>query len=50
MFYQTLSYSKILSILSRTNSLLAKRGAKGKIIITGGSALSILTKGNRVYW
>ena len=48
MFYQTLSYSKILSILSRTNSLLAKRGAKGKIIITGGSALSILTKGNRV--
>lgn len=48
MFYQTLSYSKILSILSRTNSLLAKRGAKGKIIITGGSALSILTKGTRV--
>ena len=48
MFYQTLSYSKILSILSRTNSLLAKRGAKGKIIITGGSALSILTKGNRM--
>lgn len=48
MFYQTLSYSKILSILSRTNSLLAKRGAKGKIIITGGSALSILTKGSRV--
>lgn len=48
MFYQTLSYSKILSILEKTNSLLAKRGSKGKIIITGGSAISILTKGSRV--
>jgi hypothetical protein len=48
MFFQTLSYSKILSILERTNSLLAQRGAKGKIIITGGSAISILTKGSRV--
>lgn len=26
MFYQTLSYSKIVSILEKTNSLLAKRG------------------------
>lgn len=48
MFYQTLSYSKIVSILEKTNSLLAKRGAKGKIIITGGSAISILTRGERV--
>lgn len=48
MFYQTLSYSKILSILEKTNSLLANRGAKGKIIITGGSAISLLTKGSRV--
>lgn len=48
MFYQTLSYSKILSILEKTNSLLAKRGDKGKIIITGGSAISLLTKGSRV--
>lgn len=48
MFYQTLSYSKIVNILEKTNSLLAKRGAKGKIIITGGSAISILTRGERV--
>jgi hypothetical protein len=48
MFYQTLSYSKILNILEKTNSLLAQRGAKGKIIITGGSAISLLTKGSRV--
>lgn len=48
MFYQTLSYSKILSILEKTNSLLANRGDKGKIIITGGSAISLLTKGSRV--
>ena len=48
MFYQTLSYSKIVSILEKTNSLLAKKGAKGKIIITGGSAISILTHGERV--
>lgn len=48
MFYQTLSYSKILSILEKTNSLLAQKGAKGKIIITGGSAISLLTKGSRV--
>lgn len=48
MFYQTLSYSKIVSILKKTNSLLAQKGAKGKIIITGGSAISLLTKGSRV--
>lgn len=48
MFYQTLSYSKIVSILEKTNSLLAKRGVKGKIIITGGSAISIITRGERV--
>ena len=48
MFFQTLSYSNILGILSETNSLLAKKGSKGKIIITGGSAISLLTKGSRV--
>lgn len=48
MFFQTLSYSNILSTLERTNSLLAIKGTKGKIIITGGSAISILTRGARV--
>lgn len=48
MFFQTLSYSNILGILSETNSLLAKKGSKGKIIITGGSDISLLTKGSRV--
>lgn len=48
MFFQTLSYSNIFSTLERTNSLLANKGTKGKIIITGGSAISILTRGARV--
>lgn len=48
MFYQTLSYSKILSTLKRTNSLLADKGAKCKIIVVGGSAIALLTKGERV--
>ena len=48
MFYQTLSYYKILSTLERTNSLLADKGAKGKIIVVGGSAIALLTRGERV--
>ena len=48
MFFQTLSYSKIVNTLKEINSSLAKRGTTGKIIITGGSAISILTRGERV--
>lgn len=48
MFFQTLSYSKIVKTLKEINSSLAKRGTTGKIIITGGSAISILTRGERV--
>lgn len=48
MFFQTLSYSKIVNTLKEINSSLAKRGITGKIIITGGSAISILTRGERV--
>lgn len=48
MFFQTLSYSKIVKTLEELNSSLVKRGTTGKIIITGGSAISILTHGERV--
>lgn len=48
MFFQTLSYSNIKEILKEVNSSLAKRGTTGKIIITGGSAISPLTRGERV--
>ena len=48
MFFQTLSYSNIKEILKEVNSSLAKRGTTGKIIITGGSAISLLTRGERV--
>lgn len=48
MFFQTLSYSSIKEILKEVNYSLAKRGTTGKIIITGGSAISILTRGERV--
>jgi hypothetical protein len=48
MFFQTLSYSKIVKTLEELNASLAKRGTTGKIIITGGSAISILTRGERV--
>ena len=48
MFFQTLSYSKIVKTLEELNSSLAKKGTTGKIIITGGSAISILTRGERV--
>jgi hypothetical protein len=34
--------------LEELNVLLSKKGTKGKIIITGGSAISFLTKGSRV--
>ena len=48
MFFQTLSYSSIKEILKEVNYSLAKRGTTGKIIITGGSAISIITRGERV--
>lgn len=48
MFFQTLSYSKIVKTLEELNAFLAKMGTTGKIIITGGSAISILTRGERV--
>ena len=48
MYFQTLSYSRILEILAETNESLAKRGIAGKIIITGGSAIALLSKGSRV--
>lgn len=48
MFFQTLSYSNIKEILEEVNYSLVKRGTTGKIIITGGSAISILTRGERV--
>lgn len=48
MFFQTLSYSNIKEILEDVNSSLVKKGTTGKIIITGGSAISILTGGERV--
>ena len=48
MFFQTLSYSSIKDILEELNTILVKRGTTGKIIITGGSAISLLTHGERV--
>ena len=48
MFFQTLSYSSIKEILEEVNTTLVKRGTTGKIIITGGSAISLLTRGERV--
>lgn len=48
MYFQTLSYSRIIEILAKTNEYLARRGTTGKIIITGGSAISLLSKGSRV--
>lgn len=48
MYFQTLSYSRIVEILSKTNEYLARRGTKGKIIVTGGSAIALLSKGSRV--
>ena len=48
MYFQTLSYSRIVEILDETNEYLARRGITGKIIITGGSAIALLSKGSRV--
>lgn len=48
MFFQTLSYSSIKEILEDVNTSLVKKGTTGKIIITGGSAISLLTRGERV--
>ena len=48
MFFQTLSYSSIKEILEEVNTTLTMRGTTGKIIITGGSAISLLTRGERV--
>lgn len=48
MFFQTLSYSSIKEILEEVNNALVKRGTTGKIIITGGSAISLLTHGECV--
>lgn len=48
MYFQTLSYSRIVEILSETNDYLKRRGTKGKIIVTGGSAIALLSKGSRV--
>lgn len=48
MFFRSLSYSSIKEILEDLNETLVKRGTTGKIIITGGSAISLLTHGERV--
>lgn len=48
MYFQTLSHSRIVEILSETNEYLARRGITGKIIVTGGSAIALLSKGSRV--
>jgi hypothetical protein len=48
MYFQTLSYSRIVKILSETNEYLVRRGITGKIIVTGGSAIALLSKGSRV--
>lgn len=48
MFFRSLSYSSIKEILEELNETLVKRGTTGKIIITGGSAISLLTHGERV--
>ena len=48
MFFRSLSYSSIKEILEELNETLVKRGNTGKIIITGGSAISLLTYGERV--
>lgn len=48
MYFQTLSFSRIVEILAETNEYLAKRGTTSKIIVTGGSAIALLSKGSRV--
>lgn len=48
MYFQTLSYSRIVEILEELNSTLSVKGVTGKIIVTGGSAIALLSKGSRV--
>lgn len=48
MYFRSLSFSRIVEILAKTNEYLARRGTTGKIIITGGSAIALLSKGSRV--
>lgn len=48
MYFQTLSYSRIVEILGELNDSLSRRGISGKIIVTGGSAIALLSKGSRV--
>lgn len=43
--YQTLSYTKILEKLNQLNSELERQDKFAKIIVTGGSAVSILSGG-----
>lgn len=45
--FQTLSYSKILEKLSQLNSELERQDKFAKIIVTGGSAVSLLSGGYR---
>lgn len=45
--FQTLSYTKILEKLSQLNSELEKHNKFAKIIVTGGSAVSLLSGGYR---
>ena len=45
--YQTLSYTKILEKLSQLNSELERQDKFAKIIVTGGSAVSLLSGGYR---
>lgn len=48
MYFQTLSYSRIVEILEELNSTLRKKCITGKIIVTGGSAIALLSKDSRV--
>lgn len=45
--YQTLSYNKLLEKLRQLNSELERQGKFAKIIVTGGSAVSLLSGGYR---
>ncbi len=45
--YQTLSYNKILEKLNQLNSELERQDKFAKIIVTGGSAVSLLSGGYR---
>ena len=45
--YQTLSYTKILEKLNQLNLELERQDKFAKIIVTGGSAVSLLSGGLR---